>query len=235
MKLPTFKTQDEVPEAFRSLYEEKSGEWVPKGEPGEGAHKALQDERKRADDAEKAAKEARDARTQMEARITELEQEIQAKAAGKTGDELKELRNKIRQDVEREHSQKVKALEERVQALEPLEGENRDLKLYSKVRKSMADNGVRPERIEALLRLERDEFDLTDDGEPMLKNHPGKAVDIFVQDDLKKQYPEFYQGTKADGGGAGGGHAGVLDHGVTADDVRANPTAARAAARAKAS
>ena len=99
--------------------------------------------------------------------------------------------------------------------------DNRTLRLDSVVKAEMAKAGARSERIDALYKLAADEFDLTDDGKPMLKNRPGIEVSKFVAEDLKKQYPELYNGTGSSGGGAprstaGGGGA---PNTIAADDA----------------
>ena len=95
--------------------------------------------------------------------------------------------------------------------------------------------GVRGDRVDDLFNLARAEFDLTEDGKPKLTKHPGKTVDVFLGDDLKKRYPEFYIGTKAQGGGGGGSFNsdGSPVVGTSAEDVLKNPKEAIEAARAQ--
>ena len=66
----------------------------------------------------------------------------------------------------------------------------------------MSKSGVRAERVDALFRLTGDQFDLTEDGQPMLRDRMGTPVEKFITDDLSKAYPEFFTGTGSSGGGA---------------------------------
>lgn len=233
MPLPTFSTLEEVPDAFRSEYEEKDGKWVPKpqGEDVSGLKTALDKERTARTEAERKAREAEDARAEAERRAQDAATAAEAKGAGIDSEKLAELREKIRNDVRAEFDVQLREKEEKIEELEGVARENRTLKLDNAVKKVFADNGVRPERTDTLFRLAEEEFDLTEDGKPVLKNHPGKALEVFVKDDLKKQYPEFYRGTQADGGGVGGHIGGTPPYGTTADDVLKNPGAALDAAR----
>lgn len=231
MTLPKFKTQEEVPEAFRDAYHEKDGQWVPKEEPAGGGEladlkasvqrleTALGKER---DDRKAAEKKASDAAAQLK----ELEDKKKAEGAGITEEQLKQLRAEIREDLEGEYAEfKTKA--------EALGQENRSLKLDNQVKTLAGKHGVRAERIDAWWRQFGDRFDLTDDGKPMVKDRPGTDVSKFIEGDLKKELPDFYTGTQASGGGAGGiQRDGRLVPGTDAEDVLKNPTGALTAARA---
>lgn len=221
---PKFKTKEEVPEAFRDQYEERDGEWQAKetdpdpglGDAGKAALEAERKARKAAEDATKAA----------EADKAELQRKMDAQKAGITDDQLTKLREDVRADMEKEYSTYKTDAEE-------LALENRSLKLDSQVKKLAAENGVRGERIEAWWRQFGDRFDLTDDGKPMVKDSPGTEVKKFIEGDLKKELPDFYTGTQASGGGAGGiQRDGKLVAGTGSEDVLKNPAAALEAARA---
>ena len=43
---------------------------------------------------------------------------------------------------------------------------------------------------------------MTEDGKPMLRSSPGIEVNKYVADELRKEYPEFYNGSGSSGGGA---------------------------------
>ena len=129
------------------------------------------------------------------AMLTELEQQSKAKQAGFTDEQLRKLRDDVRADLEKEY------LPYKISA-ETLGEEVRTLKLDNEVKKLMTVQGVRGERVDALFRLTAGEFDLTEDGKPMLKNDPTREVGKYVAEELSKQYPEFYVGSGSSGGGA---------------------------------
>lgn len=240
VKLPVYASKAEIPKGFEELYEEVDGKWQQKAdeEPeekekpeGDGAKKALKAERERAEKAEKKAKELADKLTELSAKLEEHDDEVEGKKHGKTGAEMKELREKIRADVRKEFTQQIDDLNAKIKELEPLGTENRTLRLNDRVKAEMLAAGARGERINELFLLSQEEFDLDEEKNPVLKNHPGKALKIFLEGDLKKRYPEFYKGTDASGGGAKGGN-GTLKVGTTAEDVLANPAGAISSARA---
>ncbi len=160
-------------------------------------------------------KESRRERKTMESRLTEMEQGAKGQKAGITSDELKKLREDVRADLEKDY------LPHKTTA-EKLAAENRTLKLDNVVKSAMLKGGARADRVDALFKLKQDEFDLTDDGQPMLKNRKGTPVEKFVGEDLKTEFPEFYTGTGSRGGGAsksaaGGGNTST----IAADDGKA--------------
>jgi hypothetical protein len=177
----------------------------------ENHNKTLFAETKAAKDAARAAAdEAKNLKAQFDA----LEQQKKAEKAGITSEQLEKMRLDVRQDLEKEFSPFKSTAEQ-------LARENRSLKLDSKVKDAMSKNGVRAERIEALFRLEADKFDLTEDGKPLLRDRPGTEIGKFISEDLSKQYPEFFVGTGASGGGAskstgGAGGAKTVQQGDSA-------------------
>lgn len=249
MKWPVFKNQSDIPEAFRPLYEEVDGQWKPKAPEDDGdgdnddgdgdkaaaaLQTALEKERKLRADAEKAAKDAQTAAKAAEQALKEAERLAAGKAAGKTEDELKALTEKIRNDLRSEVADEVAALQGLADQVKPLQEKLQLVLLDSKVKARMLKKGVVPERVDKLFSLEREKFGLTEDEKPMVAAHPGKSLDVFIEDDLKKEYPEWFVGTQASGGGAGG-HMHNLPRqatGTTAEDVLKDPVGAIAAARA---
>lgn len=233
MTWPQFDSQDEVPEAFRGQYEERDGKWQvkveepkPLGDGGKAAVEAERTARKAAEDRAKAA----------EAKAAELETKRKAESAGITDEKLQELRAQVRQDMEREYSEKPLAdLPEAWAARKEADGvlgDIRTLRLDNQVKALAAKHGVRAEKLDQWWRLNSDRFDLTDDGKPMVKGTPGVEVQKFIEGELKKEVPEFYAGTQAAGGGAGGMQRdGKLIGGTSSDDVLKNPSAALNAAR----
>jgi len=153
------------------------------------------------DEALAEKKAARAATAALEAKVAELEQAQKAAKAGITQTELERLRHEVRADLEKQFQPQLATAAE-------LAAENRRLKLDDRVKGLMAKSGARADRIDALFRLTDGEWDLTEDGVPMLKTRPGTPVEKFVAEDLKAQYPEFYEGSGSSGGGATRSHAG---------------------------
>lgn len=226
-------------ETLRSMWKEVDGKWIvpPPADDGlEELKSTLEKVRNEVKDADKARKKA-------EADLRAEKQRQKADDSGITEEKLAELVAQVRSDLESEYGNMTpeqlgerfpqfrKLVEDRDKAL----GAERNLRLDSAVKSIMAANGVRGDKVEAMFRLEAEHFDLTDDGKPKLTKHPGKALDLFVKDDLKKKYPEWFEGTKAAGGGAGGGfdgaHLGGGTGKATADEVLSNPVEALNAAR----
>ena len=229
---PEFKTQEEVPEQFRSFYVEQDGKWVAKMPEPEVTAADLKDVKDTLAKVREELKEEQKTRKKVEAELKEASRKQEASEAGVPEEKLKDLEEKIRADIRREVDAEMEALQTKLSDLETYPGRVRELLLDRNVKDAMLEAGVRPDRVDALFRLTSDEYDLTDSEKPMLKNHPTKALKVFMEDNLKKQYPEFFAGTQAGGGGAGGFPGGGLPGtGTTADDVLANPAAALTAAR----
>lgn len=150
------------------------------------------------------------------ARMEELESEAKAQKAGITSDQLNKMRAEIRQDLEKEYGKWKQDAESYASQL-------RELRLNSVVKGAMAKSGVRADRIDALWRLSQDQFDLTEDGAPMLRDRPGTELEKYIAAELSQSYPEFFEGTGSSGGGASrssGGAAGGSKS-VAADDASA--------------
>ena len=182
-------TQDQLDSAVREALAEAKGEH-------DTAFKALWDEAKTAKAKAKLfdGLDPNEVRTQLE-ELQELKQSATAKKKGLTDDQLKQLRQEVREDLEKQYSPfKAQA--------EQLSAENRELKLDNVVKGLMGKNGVRAARVDALFRLKANEFDLTEDGSPMLKNHPGREVDKYISETLMEEFPEFYESSGSSGGGA---------------------------------
>jgi hypothetical protein len=240
MKLPKYKDKTEIPEGFESLYHEVNGEWVTKEpDPPSGGNDDIEKLKTTVDKvrdevkaAEKKAKAAEDRIKDAENRAKEAEDKLAAKGAGISDDKLKELKDKIQADVRAELQAELAAKDKQIESLTGVQDENRGLKLDQKVKAIMLEKGVLGGKVDDLFILSRGEFDLTENGTPMLKNHPAKDIGIFIEDTLKKSYPEWFKGSQAGGGGAGGHTpSGIPSVGTTPDDVLANPAAAMTAAR----
>lgn len=185
MPVETFDTLDAVPEEMRdAAIETKAGKFIVARDPDtSGLTSALEKERKARRDAEKVAKE-------RDARLAELELEAKGTAAGLTSEKLKEIRAQVAAEFE---PYKSKA--------EALAAENRALKLNDRVKAMLAKADFVD--VDAAWKLFGDEFDLTDDGQPIVKAEPGKAIDKHIAD-LAAAKPYLVKGTQASGGGAGG-------------------------------
>lgn len=177
------------------------------------ANKALEANRNKALDQLKALERKYDGVDPEEYRklretVATLETKAKAEKAGLTSEELSKLRNDVRAEVERQYAADMQAGVKVFPWAGQLAQENRSLKLDNVVKTEMAKGGARAERIDALFRLTADRFDLTDDGKPMLRTSPGIEVGKYVADELRKEYPEFYNGSGSSGGGASKSTAG---------------------------
>jgi len=149
-------------------------------------------------------KSAKEAARAARAALTEAETAAKAMKAGISSQELERLRA----EVDAQYKPVV----------ESLKTENRRLKLDGVVKEQMARGGARADRIEALFKLTAGEYDLTDDGKPMLRERPGTPIEKFVTEDLKAMYPEFFEGTGSSGGGASKSVASGAVRIIPADD-----------------
>ena len=214
MSLPTFKKREDIPKGFEDEYEERDGEWVGIDRTSK-LQKSLDAEREKREAAEKvakkAAKEAADAT---------------ARGAGATATELELAYKRIEDNIRTEYADKVAELD-------TLRAENQDLALTNVVKERFRGLGALKHRVDDFLTLHGKEFALSADKKPIVKAEPGKDIDKHIQS-IMKQRPEWVQGTKATGGGAGGltttpagsGPAGA----VTFEDTVKNPAAAIAQA-----
>lgn len=165
---------------------------------GDTAFKNLWSESKKAKDAARQyEKELKALRTQL----GELEQAKSAEKAGIASQDLEKLRAEVRKSMEGEF---LPFKDER----DRLMGEVRSLKLDNHVKAVMAKSGVRADRINELFKLTADAYDLTDDGQPYLKEHMGTPIDQFILADVRKAYPEWFEGSGSSGSGAAKSQAG---------------------------
>lgn len=220
MPLPIFDKQTDVPKGFEDEYEEQDGKWHPIDRTAT-LQKALEQEREARKSAEatarKAAKDAADEKARKA-----------ATAGGMTEKELKDLYDSIESNLRAEYEPKIASTEK-------LAKENRELKLDSKVKELFKIGGALDAKIPDFWKLHHDEFDLTSDGKPMVKNEPGKDVARHVQTILKGR-SEWVRGTKASGGRdalsttSPNSNAGLTPGGLTFEDMVKNPAAAIAVA-----
>lgn len=217
MPLPTFKTLEEIPEAFRGEYEEQDGEFRPKDAAAQVAADLATERTKRTAAENLAAKAAKE--------LEKLRNEKRAAAVGVSAEELE----KIRADAKGEAAEEYKA---RLAEAEEAKREVRVLRLDNAVKAMAAKAGILADHLGDFWKLYGEEFDLSEDRKPLVKGRLGVEVEKHVAELVKKQ-PGWLQGTRATGGGAGGMMgAGGGAGGVPFDAIKANPAEALAAARA---
>lgn len=144
----------------------------------------------------------------MAAKLADLEQKHTADKAGMTSEALAQLRADVAADLEKRYATDPAAGMKAFPWAAELAHENRALKLDSVVKAEMARAGARAERVDALFKLTSERFDLTDDGKPMLRDKPATDLSKYLADELRKEYPELYNGSGSTGGGASKSSAG---------------------------
>lgn len=191
MPLPTFAKQEEIPEAFRSEYEERDGVWHPKA-TGE-----LEVERKKRAELLDEKKKEEKRRQDVERERDELKRSADAKAAGISEEELQKIRDAeaaARKPIEDELAQ--------------AKAENRKLRLTDRVQALALKFGVLPDRIEDAMQLLEKRTDLTDANGIVVKDKNGavttEKIEDFLQKTFKAEKPWLYAGS----GGAGSGSPG---------------------------
>lgn len=218
MKLPTFKKKDEIPKGFEDLFEEKNGEWVAKAsdtERLEGTVETLRGEKK---ELEKKLKVADDKSSDLQRKL-----DVAESGKGDEGKKTKELLEKWEKDT----AAAVKVVQDQLDAATT---KIETFEVDDKLKAAFLAAGGRPEKSAAALELNKRHFGLVD-GKLVKKDAEGKVSTEKVEDHFKatfkKDMPEFYQGTKATGGGAGGGAGGkpLNTDPAAAEKVIKNPLA----------
>lgn len=196
MDFPTFDKKDDVPKAFESVYAEKDGRWVvtlPDTSKVEDTLSAVRTEKREAEKRLRLAEEAR----------ADLQRKLDAKEAA-TGETDKKTSDMLAK-WEKDKNDAVRIVQDE---LERTAGELRKVKLYDKAKDEFIKAGGRPEKADAALKLKQDSLDLAED-RMVVVNDKGEVTTESVADfwgkSFKKEMPEFFTGTKATGGGAGGG------------------------------
>lgn len=217
--LKTFDTKDAIPAELQSgAIETKDGKFiVDEPEDRTAFDKALNDERAKREAAEKLVKKQADD-------LKRRETERKAGENGVTAEKLAEIEKQVEERI-------VEKYKPQIDAAESLSRENRELKLDQQIKVIAGKAGVIGAEIPRWWKQHGDAFDLTPDGKPIVKGKEGLSLEKYIGEDLKKETPYFYEGTKAAGSGAAGITTGS-PVGTTADDVLKNPGAALAAARA---
>jgi hypothetical protein len=158
-------------------------------DPAAALKSALQKERESRKAAEKSAKA-------LEARLAALEEERTAASKGVTSDRLDEIRTLAEAKFKGD-------LEER----DRLRQEVRALKLDGTVKGYLAKAEVVD--ADAAWKLFREEFDLTDDGKPIVASDPTADIEKYVMGTLREKHPYMFRGTQAGGSGARGSRGGA--------------------------
>lgn len=216
MPLPTFKIKAEIPKGFEDLYDEKDGEFIPKApEDVSGLKATLETIKQEKKDADKARRKAEDERA-------DLERKLAAAGSGEEKDKVSKALAKFDADrIEYEAKATAKLAEK--------DAELRTLKLDDKIKAAFLKAGGRSERADKALNDTKGRLDLADDGRIVVKDAKGELTTATVEDFFGKTYKaemaEFYNGTKATGGGArGGAGTNVVQTGkMTPDEIVANP------------
>lgn len=216
MPFPTFKTQAEIPDAFRGEYEERDGQWHPKVPDVAKLEETLGVVRKEKREAEKVAREAAE-------KAADLQRQLDVKTAtGQDGEK------KVAEMLTKWEADKQAAVGAVQAQLDAANGKLRTLTLDDKVKAAALKAGVNPAKVDAVLKLTKETFDLADD-RIVVKNDKGEVTTGTVEDFFAKTYkaqmPELYTGTKAAGGGANGG-SGSAGTPTGAPDATKDPQAA---------
>lgn len=187
MPLPTFKTQDEVPEPFREMYEERDGVWTAKAEEKGPTRKEI--ERREA----AALKEARELKEQLAAK----EQELAARSAGVPPEELQKLRKTIESEWQGKLTEVSAKLHEATfgQQLNAL----------------LAEAGIID--IEDGRAVLGPRFELSESGTLVPKDDKSIPAKQYVAAKLRVEKPHLFTGSQADGDGARGAKGKVRNAG----------------------
>lgn len=189
--MPLYESLDAVPEAQRdAALETKDGKFVVE----EDFKDTVRKERDRAEREEKARKLADKRVKELADKIAEMEQEVTASKSGLSSEKLAEIRTQA--------EAKFKAdLEER----DRLRAEVRALKLDGTVKSLLAKADAVD--VEDAWKIVGGEFDLTEDGKPILKSDPTTDIEKYVAS-LRTSKAHLFKGTQASGGGAAGQQRG---------------------------
>jgi hypothetical protein len=221
MLKPQVDTLDEVPEALRSEYVEKDGKFHLQIEDAEAVYGA--GAKKKADEllkekktlAEKLKRFAAFDDPELDVEGLTAEQVKQALAmlrehdekGGKDNGKDPDLVDKLLKKRDDEWKPKVEAEKARA---DKAEAELRRYKLDLVVKDAALKGGVRPERVDYAMRINKDRFDLDEKGNPVVLDKDGDPISIsletFWKDDWKTGNEDFYVGHNAGGSGASGGN-----------------------------
>lgn len=199
---------DTVPEAARSFYTEtEDGRFKLDSdhEDVSGLKSALKKERTTRGELEKKVKAFGDLTPEtlqeMRDRLSALEDEDGGSAGDKQKrkTDIKELREKIKAEVEREYSPyKTRA--------ETAEAKLRDIEMSGRIRAAAVKAGVIEDDLDDVLTLTRGRFDLDEDGEIIVKDEKGQDSGLtpekFFAGEFKEKRPKFFKAPVSSGSGA---------------------------------
>ena len=179
-------TLDAIPEPLRGAYVEREGKFHLDAEVEDvtGLKNTVATTRGERDAARRAAKDAAE-------KLAALEAEREAAAAGLTAEKLAEITRKAEEKFK-------PALDENATLKQQL----RALRLDGAMKGMLAKHDVIDP--DAAWKIVGEDFDLTDDGQPILKSDPTADLAAHITGTLKTKYPFLYKGTQAAGGGAAG-------------------------------
>jgi hypothetical protein len=193
MPLPTFKTLEEIPEAFRSEYEQVENEWRPKAvrtdddvQKTKAALDSEREQRKAEEKARKAAEKERD----------DLKRAADAKAKGISEEELQKIR-----DAEAAARKPIEDERDRLIA------ENRKLKLDDKVRALYLKHDGMSDRVDDAMDQLLKRAELGDADGIVFKDEKGQVTADDAETFFKKfraAKPFYFKGSGASGSGAEG-------------------------------
>lgn len=189
MPLTIVETLDDLPDAARSqAMELKDGRYALAEDVDVTPLKAKADELLKETKAERAKRKA------LEDKLSQLEAEKNAQAAGLTSEKLA--------DIMAQAEAKYKPY---MDELDKMKAQLRAERLDGRV-KSLLGN-ARAADIDAAFKVVGDHFDLTDDGALMVKADPTAKVEDYIGKTLTAKYPFLFVGTQASGGGSMAGRA----------------------------
>lgn len=225
MPLPTFDTQDAIPEAFRGEYTEKEGKWVPKSY-GDADAVAAQN-RKLLDERKRFEAEAQRYRSVFGERKPEEIEEIL-----RTHAQAEEERQRKAGEFDKILSDRVSKAEKKIRdELEPRAKERdeyarryEDLSFDVAVRELAAEAGIPEKNHKAVIKITRGDHLKLVDGKVVVLDAAGDVRSIdpkeFFAKEFKSDYPELYAAGGGSGGGSSSSERRAAGGGTGAIDIR---------------
>jgi hypothetical protein len=217
MPFPKYAKKEDIPAGAEDVYEERDGEWHPKLEDVTGLKATVEATRADKRQAEKLLREAEEKRAAAERERDALKTQV-----GDPDAKVAELLKKFDADV-------ATARAEADKRADAAEAKVRALTLDKQAVDEFVKAGGRPEKAAAALKQYADRLDLSDD-RPVVKDGKGvvttKTLADFFKEEARNEFPEWYNGTKAGGGGAAGingGRAGASGT-PTWEEIMNNPS-----------
>jgi len=212
-------TLEELPEALRGEYEEHEGKYrltVDNVEPLASSLKKNADQLLKE---KKTLKEKLDALKPFEGMDLERVQKALALLEDDDSDDPEPNKDKKKGDRSEFEKLKAKLVADHTKVLGEKDSEitrlNTELRKYTldlKVKEAALKAGIRPERVDYVLRITGERFDLDDKGNPVVLDADGDptsmALETFFKDSWKSGNEDFYVGQNAGGSGAQAGAKG---------------------------